>query len=141
MQIERESLIRASGHFEVFESTISNIFQDQKFEDKAAMVQNDDQAAVESLTELFRAFQAMTQLTHKHIQQPRYFLNRYDANQRKHHFHLLMASSGAQPMTQYLLARSGQVTNVALVRQISTQVLQALRYLHEKKLIHGNFNL
>ena len=60
MAIERETLIRSSGHFEVFESTISNIFQDQKFEDKATMVQNDDLAAVESLSELFRAFQTMT---------------------------------------------------------------------------------
>ena len=59
MHIERESLVRPSGHFEVYESTISNIFQDQKFEDKVVMVQNDDQAAIESLSELFRAFQLM----------------------------------------------------------------------------------
>lgn len=56
MHIERESLVRSSGHFEVYESTVANIFQDQKFEDKVAMVQNDDHGAVESLKELFGAF-------------------------------------------------------------------------------------
>jgi serine/threonine protein kinase len=52
-----------------------------------------------------------------------------------------MEWSGGQSMTQYLTNRSGQVTNVAPVRKMSVQVLSAIKYLHEQKLIHGNLRL
>lgn len=83
----------------------------------------------------FREYFLGRGLKHEHIIRQRYFIYKYDKETGDREFHNIIELMDGQDMKVYLM-NHGRAHSIDRVREIGRQLLSAIKYLHENRIVH-----
>ena len=75
------------------------------------------------------------ELQHKNIIEYKYFMRKVDEEKQNFEFHIIMELMDGEDMEVYL-KEQGKPFMIDSIREIGGQLISAIRYLHENKIIH-----
>jgi len=75
------------------------------------------------------------ELQHKNIIEYKYFMRKVDEDKQNFEFHIIMELMDGEDMEVYL-KEQGKPFMIDSIREIGGQLISAIRYLHDNKIIH-----
>ena len=75
------------------------------------------------------------ELQHKNIIEYKYFMRKVDEEKQNFEFHIIMELMDGEDMEVYL-KEQGKPFMIDSIREIGGQLISAIRYLHDNKIIH-----
>lgn len=106
-----------------------------KYADKVRKVYNNKDLASQTLKDLFAEFTLAKDLIHSNIIEYKYFMRKYEPESLNYEFHIIMELMDGENMEDYL-EEQGPAVLIETVKQIGGQIISAIRYLHDHKIIH-----
>ena len=136
--IMRSQILRQSGDYEVYLATVMEQGE-TKFQDKQWWINGNQTKAEERSAFLYREFMIGKKLKHPNIQKYMYYVIDCDAKTKRYHYHILLENIPNLELKVFLTEQWGCLRDIAQIRHVAQQALQALRQIHRKKFIHSNF--
>jgi len=105
------------------------------FCDKSRKIYNNAVLADKTLEEMYGEFCIAKDLRHENIIQHKYFMRKYVPSTKNYEFHIVMELMEGDDMEQFLKDQ-GRPYIIDKIKEIGSQLISALRYIHERKIIH-----
>ena len=103
--------------------------------DKMRKVHNNKQLAHHVLSDMYSEFCIAKDLQHPNIVEYKYFMRTYNAATKEYEFHILMELLEGGDMDCYI-REQGKAMTIQQIKDIGSQIISGIRYLHDKKIIH-----
>jgi hypothetical protein len=105
------------------------------FCDKSRKIYNNAVLAEKTLEDMYGEFCIAKDLQHENIIQHKYFLRKYVPSTKNYEFHIVMELMDGDDMEQFLKDQ-GRPYIIDKIKEVGKQLISALKYIHERKIIH-----
>jgi len=119
------------GQAEVYECSIDGL--EGQFATKFADAYNNEKESRKAFNNIFAEFAIAADLNHPNIIAYKYF--KKDIETEEHKFNIIMEYMDGCDMGTYI-KKYGPPSDITRVKSISRQLLSAIKYLHEHRIIH-----
>lgn len=100
---------------------------------------NSPQLADEQFRQMFSEFYIAKDLNHPNLNPYRYFMKKYDPQDKTHEMHIIQDYQEGGDLNDFLnISMNKQSLPLDLLKDFAGQLISAICYLHDRDILHGD---